>query len=71
MNNEDYRLGQASHGHLPEKGPQPTLIAFGPHIKPGAILSTANLVDEAPTFAAALGIEMLGTDEHVLEEILR
>ncbi|MDO4838288.1 MAG: alkaline phosphatase family protein [Clostridia bacterium] len=71
LNNEDYRLSQASHGHLPEKGPQPTLIAFGPHIKPRVILSTANLVDEAPTFAAALGIEMPGTDGHVLEEILR
>ena len=29
----DYRFGRATHGHQPDKGPQPTLIAFGPSIK--------------------------------------
>lgn len=71
QNNADYRLGKATHGHLPHKGPQPTLIAFGPHIRPGAVVPSANLVDEAPTFAAALGLEMPDAQGRVLQEILR
>lgn len=69
QDNSDYRFGKATHGYLPEKGPQPTLIAWGPHIRPGAVLPEAKLVDEAPTFAKALGIEMPGTDGRVLEEL--
>lgn len=69
MDNRNYRFGRATHGYLPEKGPQPTLIAWGPHIKPGVVLPKAHLVDEAPTFAKALGIEMTGTDGHCLNEL--
>ena len=71
LDNSDYRVGHATHGHLPEKGPQPTLIAFGPHIKPGVVLENANLVDEAPTFARALGFEMEDIDGRCLEELFR
>ena len=28
--NSDYKFGRATHGHNPDKGPQPTLLAFGP-----------------------------------------
>ena len=69
QDNRNYRFGRATHGYLPEKGPQPTLIAFGPHMKPGAVLSNANLVDEAPTFAHALGFEMTGIDGRCLIEL--
>lgn len=31
----DYRFGHATHGHHPDRGPSPTLIAFGPSIKEG------------------------------------
>lgn len=34
----DYRFGKATHGHHPDKGPQPTLLAFGPDIQPGVVL---------------------------------
>ena len=71
LDNRNYRFGRASHGHLPEKGPQPTLIAFGPHIQPGAILPNACLVDEAPTFAHALGLEMQRVDGRCLRELFR
>ena len=67
----NYRFGRATHGYLPEKGPQPTLIAFGPHMKPGVVLKNANLVDEAPTFAHALGFEMENTDGRCLTELFR
>ena len=71
LDNSDYRFGRATHGHEPEKGPQPTLMAFGPGIQPGAHLDTARLVDEAPTFAHALGLTMPDTDGHCLTELFR
>ena len=71
LDNSDYRFGRATHGHEPEKGPQPTLMAFGPDIQPGAHLDTARLVDEAPTFAHALGLTMPDTDGHCLKELFR
>ena len=67
----DYRYGHATHGHLPHKGPTPTLISFGPDMKEGAVLSNANLVDEAPTFAHALGIELPNVDGRVLTELFK
>ncbi len=67
----DYRFGKATHGHHPDKGPQPTVIAFGPDIRPGAVVEHADLTDEAPTFAKALGIEMKDTDGSVIEGIFR
>lgn len=69
QDNRNYRFGRATHGHLPHKGPQPTLVAFGPHMKPGAVLTNANLVDEAPTFAHALGLKMENTDGRALTEL--
>ena len=71
LDNRNYRFGRASHGHLPEKGPQPTLIAFGPHIKPGVVLENARLVDEAPTFAHALGLTMENVDGRALTELFK
>ncbi len=70
LDNQNYRFGRASHGHLPDKGPQPTLFAFGPHIRSGVVLENARLVDEAPTFAKALGIDMENTDGRCLSELL-
>lgn len=69
LDNSNYRFGRATHGHLPEKGPQPTLFSFGPHMRPGAVIRDARLVDEAPTFAHALGIEMTGIDGRCLTEL--
>ena len=40
-------------------------------VKEGAVLKNCRLVDEAPTFAAALGFTMEGTDGRVLHEILK
>ena len=67
----DYRYGKATHGHLPHKGPTPTLVAFGPDMKEGAVLANAELVDEAPTFAHCLGVEMKDTDGRVLTELFK
>lgn len=67
----DYRVGRATHGHQPDKGPQPTLMAFGPHIRAGVSLDQAALVDEAPTFARVLGLHMGDTDGTCLDALLR
>ena len=67
----DYRFGRATHGHLPDKGPQPTLLAFGPDIRSGAVVERAALVDEPATIARVLGLEFGDIDGKVIEGILR
>jgi len=54
--NEDVRLGHSSHGHLPEKGPQPTFLAMGPSIEKGVEVEHGHILDHAATFAKILGI---------------
>jgi predicted AlkP superfamily pyrophosphatase or phosphodiesterase len=66
----DYRYGRATHGYLPDKGPQPLLIAKGPGIKDGSFLEKARIVDAAPTFAKILGFTMPDTDGVSLDPIL-
>ena len=70
-NNDDYRYGRATHGHLPEKGPQPVFAAKGPAFRDGAVLPSGRLVDEAPTLAAVLGLEIPGADGHPVRELLK
>ena len=67
----NYRLGQATHGYEPEKGPQPVFLGRGPHFKPGAVIPKAEVIDEAPTLARILGQEMPEADGRVLTELLR
>ncbi|MBQ9299384.1 MAG: alkaline phosphatase family protein [Clostridia bacterium] len=69
--NSDYKFGRATHGHHPDKGPQPTLIACGPHIRAGAMVERRPMIDEAPTFARALGIDLPETEGSAIEEILQ
>ena len=71
FSNDDYRLGRATHGYLPDKGPQPVFYAKGPAFKDGAELQRCNTVDEAPTLAKALGFDMPDTDGRILTELLK
>ena len=66
----DYRLGKATHGYRPEKGPQPVFVATGPAFKKDFVIPFAYTIDEAPTFAHILGQSMPQADGRVLEEIL-
>ena len=68
---EDYRYGAATHGHHPDMGPQPVFSAKGPAFKENVTIERANLVDEAPTFAKVLGVELKDADGRVLEEFIR
>lgn len=54
----DYRSGRATHGHEPHKGAQPTFIAKGPSFKKDAVIPHGNILNHAPTIAAAMGIEL-------------
>lgn len=54
----DFRFGKATHGYCPELGPQPVMVAKGPSFKEGIVLETRPIVDEAPTYAKLLGVEL-------------
>jgi predicted AlkP superfamily pyrophosphatase or phosphodiesterase len=66
----DYRYGRATHGYLPDKGPQPILMANGPAVRKGVVLEKGDLVDEAPTFAGILGLELPDAEGKAIEDIL-
>lgn len=71
MDLSDYRFGRATHGHFPDKGPQPVFFGFGPDIKEGVYLERRPTVDEAPTYAKILGVEMPWADGTPIVEILK
>ena len=56
------KYANATHGHMPEKGPKPAFIMKGPGVKKNVQLSGCNIVDEAPTSAKLLGFEMKQAD---------
>ena len=68
---KDYRYGHATHGYLPEKGPQPVFYAKGPDFGEHVVLEHARLVDEAPTFAELLGLEFPNVQGSCLWELLK
>jgi predicted AlkP superfamily pyrophosphatase or phosphodiesterase len=66
----DYRYGKATHGYLPDRGPQPMFMAKGPGIRPGVTLEKRDIIDEAPTFAKVLGLSLPEADGVPINEIL-
>lgn len=67
----DYRGGAATHGYLPDKGPQPTMIACGPDFVKGAVVERRLIVDFAPTVAEILGLSLPDVDGCPIEEIIK
>ena len=67
----DYRYGKGTHGHEPHKGPQPPFIAKGPSFKSGVVIEKGNILNHAPTLAAALGIELRDAWGTPVSEILK
>ncbi len=67
----DYRYGRATHGYLPHKGPQPIFVAKGPDFKENVVLPEGRLVDEAPTLAKLLGLELPSADGIPMSELLK
>lgn len=68
--NSDYKFGHGTHGHNPDVGPQPPLIAWGPDIRPGIRIKRKPIVDEAPTYAKILGLSLPDADGKPIDEIL-
>jgi predicted AlkP superfamily pyrophosphatase or phosphodiesterase len=61
----------ACHGYSPDKeGYHTVFFAGGKGIKPGISIRSMHLVDEGPTFARLLGVDLGHTDGHVLDGIL-
>lgn len=62
---------KSTHGYFPFKENYTTVfMASGKGIKKNAVVSEMNLVDEAPTIAKVIGIELNDVDGKVIEEFL-
>lgn len=66
----DFPAVIGNHGHAPRHGGQPVLIAAGPDFVPGADAGRRSMLDEAPTFAALLDLELPHAEGVVLRELL-
>ena len=60
-----------NHGYHPDKAARPPFIAYGPDFIKGAVLSGAELVDGAPTYAKVLGVELKNADGRPLTELIK
>lgn len=67
---DDFPAYLGNHGHAPRHGGQPVFIATGPGFIPGADAGRRSMLDEAPTFAALLGVELPAAEGVVLTELL-
>ena len=65
------RYSHSSHGHMPHKGPQPPMIVCGPDFRQGVVLERAQIIDEAPTFARVLGLELPEAEGRPIEALLK
>ncbi|MBE6556883.1 MAG: alkaline phosphatase family protein [Ruminococcaceae bacterium] len=66
----DYRLGRATHGYLPDKGPQPCMLMFGPDFKAGVSIPRRPTVDMAVTVAHVMGWSLPDAQGEVIQEVL-
>ncbi|MEK3888758.1 alkaline phosphatase family protein [Bacillus sp. FSL K6-3431] len=65
------RYTHACHGYSPEKENYTTiLMATGKGIRENTILPAMHLIDEGPTFAMLLGLDLGVTDGRIVKEIL-
>ncbi len=62
---------RASHGHDPAVGPQPVFIGYGPSFRRGVVLPEGSIIDEAPTYARILGLELPDAEGKAMEALLR
>ena len=67
----DYRFGRATHGYYPDLGPQPVFMAKGPDFKENVTLERGLIVNEAPTYAKLLGVELPQADGKAMDAFLK
>lgn len=70
LDTSDYRFGHGTHGHMPEKGPQPPFLAMGPSFKRGVVLAEGSILNHAPTFAKVLGVSLPDVQGKPVDELL-
>lgn len=66
----DFGGNLGNHGHHPGAGDQPVFFATGPAFTPGADAGRHKMIDEAPTLARALGVELPDSRGQAMEELL-
>lgn len=71
FDDSDYRYGRATHGYLPDKGPQPIFVAAGPDFNEGIVIERRPIVDEAPTYAAMFGFDLPDADGEPIMEFIK
>jgi len=68
---KDKKYTLACHGYSPEKPEYFTIfMAEGKGIRPKTILPRARLIDEGPTLAKLLGVDLGDTDGRIIEDLL-
>lgn len=67
---EGFSAGRGSHGHVPQYGGQPVFIATGPAFHQGLDLGRRSMLEEAPTFAAVLGIDLPDATRPAMTDLL-
>lgn len=67
----DHRRSKGTHGHDPDRGPQPIFVAMGPSFRTGVTVEEGDLKNHAPTVARALGIELADAEGHAVEALLQ
>lgn len=68
----DFHIQAATHGYLPDRaGYRTFFMAAGPHFAKGARVDRMSLVDEGPTLARILGLDLGDVDGRVMEMLLR
>lgn len=67
----DYRFGHSTHGHRPEKGPQPIFLAMGPSFKSGVVIPEGHILNHAPTFAKILGVTISKVQGQVVDLLIK
>ena len=68
---KNYRMGKGNHGHMPDVGPQPVFFAKGPDFKENVMLPRRDIVDEGPTFARLLGVELRDAQGTAMTQLLK
>lgn len=66
-----YLHGHSTHGHRPDKGPQPPMIVSGPAFRSGVTLEGGSVLDEAPTFAAVFGLTLPEAQGRPIDALLQ
>ena len=67
----EFKYARGQHGHSPDLGMKPVFVCKGPAFCENVTIDTANLIDEAPTLAAGLSLDLKGADGKILSEFIR